>query len=148
MVFELREVAAYEGTLSGEFVMNNRNGLSVGGKLNARRMAMNPLLTDLADLDRFSGTGDADLAFLGVGQSLDEIMRSLNGSGAVNVGRGAIEGIDLDQIRSQLQTIQLPDINRALSKYTGIRHVHAFFSKSFSDQLPVKLFTIQAGLGV
>jgi len=98
MVFELREVAAYEGTLSGEFVMNNRNGLSVGGKLNARRMAMNPLLTDLADLDRFSGTGDADLAFLGVGQSLDEIMRSLKGSGAVNVGRGAIEGIDLDQI--------------------------------------------------
>ena len=98
MVFELRGVAAYEGALSGEFVMNNRNGLSVGGKLNARRMAMKPLLTDLADLDRFSGTGDADLAFLGVGQSLDEIMRSLNGSGAVNVWRGAIEGIDLDQI--------------------------------------------------
>jgi AsmA protein len=98
MVFELREVAAYGGTFAGEFVMNNRNGLSVGGKLQARAVTMQPLLNDLAHLARFSGTGDADISFLGVGNSVDAIMRSLSGNGVLNVGRGSIEGIDLDDL--------------------------------------------------
>lgn len=98
MVFELREVAAYEGLFTGEFVMNNRNGLSVGGNLRARGVAMRGLLSDLAGLTRFTGQGDAEVSFLGVGQTLDAIMRSLSGKGAVNIGRGSIEGIDLDDL--------------------------------------------------
>ena len=98
MVFGLQRVAAYGGTLSGEFVMNNRNGLSVGGKLQAAGVQINPLLSDLADLTRFTGTGDARVSFLGVGETVDQIMRSLKGDGAVNLGRGSIEGIDLDQL--------------------------------------------------
>jgi len=98
MVFELREVNAYDGKLAGEFVMNNRNGLSVGGKLQALGVQMQPLLTDLADLSRFRGQGNASLSFLGVGQSVDAIMRSLSGEGSLKVGRGAIEGIDLDAL--------------------------------------------------
>lgn len=98
MVFELREVAAYGGLFTGEFVMNNRNGLSVGGKLRAAGVEMRGLLTDLAGLTRFSGRGDAEVSFLGVGQTVDAIMRSLSGKGAVNIGRGSIEGIDLDDL--------------------------------------------------
>lgn len=98
MVFGLQDVAAYGGKMTGEFVMNNRNGLSVGGKLNAASVQMKPMLTDLMDLSRFTGTGNARLSFLGVGQSVDAIMRSLKGDGAVNVGRGSIEGIDLDNL--------------------------------------------------
>ncbi len=98
MVFELRDVAAYGGKLVGEFVMNNRNGLSVGGKLTALGVEMQPLLTDAAGLSRFSGKGDAEVSFLGVGGNVDTIMRSLKGNGAVKVGRGAIEGIDLDKL--------------------------------------------------
>lgn len=98
MVFALREVAAYGGGLSGEFVMNNRNGLSVGGTLNAADVQINPLLSDLADLTRFTGTGNARLSFLGLGDSVDQIMRSLKGDGTIALGRGSIEGIDLDQL--------------------------------------------------
>lgn len=98
MVFELREVSAYGGAFTGQFVMNNRNGLSVGGALRAAGVDMNPLLSDLADLTRFSGKGDAEVSFLGVGQNVDTIMRSLSGKGAVSVGRGSIEGIDLDNL--------------------------------------------------
>lgn len=98
MVAELREISAYSGILSGEFVVNNRNGLSVGGKLAARGIEMQPLLAQTAGLSRFKGTGDAELSFLGSGQSLDAIMRSLRGDGAVNVGRGSIDGIDLDAL--------------------------------------------------
>lgn len=98
MVFELRDVAAYGGRFTGELVMNNRSGLSVGGAVQARGVQMNPLLRDLVGLSRFTGQGDAEVSFLGVGQTVDAIMRSLSGSGAVNVGRGSIEGIDLDAL--------------------------------------------------
>ena len=98
LVAELREIRAYAGVISGEFVVNNRNGLSVGGALNATSIAMQPLLQQTAGLGRFHGTADAEVSFLGSGASLDAIMRSLSGSGAVNVGRGHIEGIDLDAL--------------------------------------------------
>lgn len=98
MVVELREINAFDGVVSGEFVVNNRNGLSVGGTLAARAIAMQPLLMQTAGLSRFRGTGDADLSFLGSGQTLDAIIYSLRGDGAVNVGRGSIDGIDLDAL--------------------------------------------------
>ncbi|MDW3183346.1 AsmA family protein [Roseobacter sp.] len=98
MVFELRDVAAYGGNVSGEFVINNRSGLSVGGNLAARSIQMQPLLTDAADLDRLTGQGDARLSFLGAGASVDAIMRSLSGDGSLQIGRGTILGIDLDRL--------------------------------------------------
>ncbi|APX10484.1 AsmA family protein [Tateyamaria omphalii] len=96
MVFELREVAAYGGTLVGEFVVNNRSGLSVGGKMNMRGLALQPFLRDAADLEMLTGQANMDLNFLGVGQTVDAIMRSLSGGGSFNVAQGTIEGIDLD----------------------------------------------------
>ncbi|WP_147108040.1 AsmA family protein [Tateyamaria sp. syn59] len=96
MVFELREVAAYGGTLVGEFVVNNRSGLSVGGNMNMRGLSLQPFLRDAADLEMLTGAANMDLRFLGVGQSVDAIMRSLSGNGSFNVARGTIEGIDLD----------------------------------------------------
>ncbi|WP_299866861.1 AsmA family protein [uncultured Roseobacter sp.] len=98
MVFELRDVAAYGGNVSGEFVINNRSGLSVGGNLAARSIQMQPLLTDAADLDRLTGQGNARLSFLGAGASVDAIMRSLSGDGSLQIGRGTILGIDLDRL--------------------------------------------------
>ncbi len=98
MVFELREVSAYDGTVTGEFVINNRNGLSVGGKLFAREIGMQSLLRDAAGIERLTGAGDFELSFLGVGGNVDTIMRSLSGKGALNVGKGTIEGIDLDRL--------------------------------------------------
>ena len=98
MVFELREVQAYQGTLSGEFVMNNRSGLSVGGKLFAQGLAMQDVLRDAAGIERLTGQADAEMSFLGVGNSVDAIMKSLSGKGAINFGQGTIIGIDLDRL--------------------------------------------------
>lgn len=98
MVADLREVNAFDGVVTGEFVVNNRNGLSVGGKLTAAGVEVQSLLSQTAGLTRFRGAADADLSFLGSGQSLDAIMQSLSGAGAVNVGRGSIDGIDRDAL--------------------------------------------------
>lgn len=94
-VFDIREMAAYGGQITGEFVMNGRGGLSVGGKLAFAGLAMQPLLTDLAGYDRLVGTGDLDLKFLGVGNSVDAIMQSLEGQGVVEMGRGELRGLDI-----------------------------------------------------
>ena len=98
MVFELREVAAYGGTVTGEFVMNNRSGLSVGGKMNARAVDMQAVLRDAAGIDRLTGAANAEMRFLGVGQTADAIMKSLSGEGAITFGKGTILGIDLDRL--------------------------------------------------
>ncbi len=97
-VFELRNISAYEGTVAGEFVVNNRNGLSVGGNLRASGIGLQPLLTDMAGISRLTGNAEARLQFLGVGASVHAIMNSLSGAGSVEVGRGTIQGIDLDQL--------------------------------------------------
>ncbi|MEL6889727.1 MAG: AsmA-like C-terminal region-containing protein, partial [Pseudomonadota bacterium] len=98
MVFELREVQAYQGTLSGEFVINNRSGLSVGGQMFARSLSMQDVLRDAAGIERLTGQADAEMSFLGSGSTVDAIMKSLSGDGAITFGQGTIIGIDLDRL--------------------------------------------------
>ncbi|MEM6578223.1 MAG: AsmA family protein [Pseudomonadota bacterium] len=98
LVFDLREVAAYGGVVTGEFVLNNRSGLSVGGAMTARGIALEPFLSDAMDISRFSGSANGEVRFLGVGNSVHAIMHSLSGDGGMSTGRGVISGIDLDRI--------------------------------------------------
>lgn len=94
-VFDIREMQAYGGRVSGDFVVNGRGGLSVGGRLNLAGMQTQPLFTDLAGWDRLISTGDLELEFLGVGNSIDAIMKSLKGKGAIELGRGELRGLDI-----------------------------------------------------
>jgi AsmA protein len=43
-VFDIRRIVAYDGTVAGQFVVNGRKGLSVGGDLGFAGMALQPLL--------------------------------------------------------------------------------------------------------
>ncbi|WP_412555245.1 AsmA family protein [Shimia sp. MIT1388] len=97
-VARIQEMEAYEGAVTGVFVANNRNGLSVRGDLNVTQIALQPFLAATADLDKFSGTADFESRFLSSGETLDAIMNNLSGDGRVDVGRGTIEGIDLDKL--------------------------------------------------
>ena len=98
MVFALEEVRAYDGTVTGQFVINNRSGLSVGGKMSVREIGMQPLLTDAIGIDRLTGAAAMELSFLGVGNTMDGLMNSLSGDGSIDVGGGRILGIDLDKL--------------------------------------------------
>ena len=94
-VFELAQLAAYQGNLTGQFVVNGRDGLSLGGNLTATGVAMQPLLQDLSGYDRLIGTSDLALKFLAVGNSVDALMRSLSGSGSFGIGKGELRGLDV-----------------------------------------------------
>lgn len=97
-VFELHDLQGYEGKITGQFVANNRNGLSVGGSMLAKGVSMQHLLGDLMDVKRLSGRANVDVRFLGVGNSVHGIMNSLKGDGALKIGQGTIDGIDLDKL--------------------------------------------------
>lgn len=97
-VATLQELNGYDGKITGQFVANNRNGLSVGGKVSLVEMSLKPLLTDMVEIDRFTGSANGALAFLGSGNSLNRIIKSLKGDGTLNVGQGTISGINLDKL--------------------------------------------------
>lgn len=94
-VIEAREAQVWGGQIGGQFVVNGRSGLSVGGDLTFAGLALGEALRDLAGLDRLTTTGDLRLKFLGVGDSLAAIMASLSGEGQVALGRGEWRGFDL-----------------------------------------------------
>ncbi|MFN6924754.1 MAG: AsmA family protein [Tabrizicola sp.] len=94
-VFEIRQMVAYGGQVTGDFVVNGRGGLSVGGRLSLAGMQTQPLLSDLAGWDRLIATGDVQLQFLGVGNSVAEIMAGLKGEGALELGKGELRGLDI-----------------------------------------------------
>ncbi|MDB4092242.1 AsmA family protein, partial [bacterium] len=100
-VVSINDLSAYQGRFGGQLVANNRNGLSVAADLRANSVAIGPLLSALADIDKISGNGNLNVKFLGVGNSLDAIMRSLNGNIAMSVPSGEIAGIDLEGLIRQ-----------------------------------------------
>ena len=94
-VFDIRQMAAYGGAVTGEFVVNGRGGLSVGGSLSMAGLDMQPLLVDVSGWDRLLSKGNLTLKFLGVGNSVDALMRGLQGDGTLSLGKGEIRGLDI-----------------------------------------------------
>lgn len=104
LVIDLREVRAYDGVVTGNVVLNGRGGLSVGGDLTVAGMALQKALGDLAGYERLIGSADMHVKFLGSGNSVDAIMNSLSGSGAVALGKGELQGLDLVGMLRTLDT--------------------------------------------
>ncbi|WP_254705308.1 AsmA family protein [Ruegeria sp. THAF33] len=100
-VLEMHPATLFAGQLHGQVVANNRNGLSVGGNVTATGIDLKQALTTMAGVKRLSGTAAGAFGFLGVGQSEDQIMRSLSGKGNLDVGPGVISGLDLDRLMGQ-----------------------------------------------
>ena len=97
-VMSINNLNAYKGNFKGQLVANNRNGLSVAGDLNANSIALGPLLRALADIDRISSDGNLNLKFLGIGNSVDAIMRSLSGNLGLSMPQGNVSGVDIESL--------------------------------------------------
>ncbi|MGR3614575.1 MAG: AsmA family protein, partial [Paracoccaceae bacterium] len=95
-VLGLSPASVFGGTLNGQLVANNRNGLSVGGELSFSDIELSEALVFLADSDKLNGKTLGQVEFLGVGENMDAIMRSLSGTGWVEVGKGFFTGFDLE----------------------------------------------------
>ncbi|NIZ14285.1 AsmA family protein [Phaeobacter sp. HF9A] len=97
-VVSLLSVQAFGGTVEGDLVANNRNGLSVAAKLRFADVQLSDALGQLAGYDKLTGLAEGTVDVLGVGNSTDQIMRSLKGSGNIRIGKGFFTGFDLQSI--------------------------------------------------
>ena len=97
-VFDLRELRAYEGLLTGEAVLNNRSGFSARADLDFAGVALGPPLQAAMGVGRLTGPADGSLSLLTSGGSLHELVAQVDGSVVLRAGPGRIDGIDLDQV--------------------------------------------------
>ncbi|APG47700.1 AsmA family protein [Phaeobacter porticola] len=97
-VLKLQPATVFDGQLQGQLVVNNRNGLSVGGKLSFQNIRLEQALGQTMGYDRLNGEALGELEYLGVGNSVAEIMSSLSGKGWLEVGKGFFTGFDLEQL--------------------------------------------------
>lgn len=97
-VFTLDELNAYRGTGAGEFVLNARNGLSTAIRFQGNAVDLSPLMSDMLDVKSIEGRANVNLDLLGVGSSVDGIMKSLSGTAGFNVDSGRWTGVDLDSL--------------------------------------------------
>jgi AsmA protein len=95
LVLGLQQLAAYEGSITGEYVVNARGGLSMGGDLALENVQLKPLLTEMADYDRLIAGASGKVKFLTSGNSVAAMMKRLSGSGRIDIGAGEIIGLDL-----------------------------------------------------
>lgn len=95
LVLDLTNVGAFDGAVTGQFVVNGRGSLSVGGDLQASGVAMQRVLEDFAGYDRLIGNAQLGIKFLASGESLDQIMKSLSGEGRFDIGAGEVRGLDI-----------------------------------------------------
>ena len=103
-VFDLRALAIYGGGVTGQFVINGRKGLSVGGDLQFAGIALQPMLSGLAGYDRVTGTGDVGVKFLAIGNSEAALMQGLSGAGTLSLINGEVAGVDVPGILRTLDT--------------------------------------------
>ncbi len=108
-VTEISEMQGYGGALSGSFVVNSRGGLSTRINLAGRGIDMNALLQALAETDRLASTGDFSVNLLGVGSSVDAIMKSLDGDASVRLAGGEMRGINLERMLRNLDPSAIGD---------------------------------------
>ncbi len=95
-VLKAEPAALFGGQVLGQFVVNNRNGLSVGGKLSFNGVQLEQALGQTAGYARLHGAALGELEYLAVGNSVDAMMRSLSGKGWLEVGKGFFTGFDLE----------------------------------------------------
>lgn len=95
LALTIQELGLYGGGLNGDITLDGRNSNAVSAKISAATVRLLPMLEDVADLGLVEGLGAVDINVAGRGQSLHDIMNSLDGDGGVKLTDGAIVGYNL-----------------------------------------------------
>ncbi|MEL7150202.1 MAG: AsmA-like C-terminal region-containing protein [Pseudomonadota bacterium] len=94
-VTNIQRLRAYDGEATGSVVLNARNGFSTRFTAEGSAFAISRLLSELVGYDRIIAAGDLQLSVLGVGNTIDALMNSLDGEGSFRVGAGELLGLDI-----------------------------------------------------
>jgi AsmA protein len=95
----------YQGNATGKAVLNVvKNTPSSDLKLRINGIQVNPLLKDVLEKDFLEGRTNADIKLAMVGDTPEQIKKTLNGKGDLEFNDGAIVGIDLASMARNVQS--------------------------------------------
>lgn len=145
----------YKGNLDGKVTVNaHTSAFTLNQKLSGVDVA--PLLKDAADLDIVEGRGSIALDIATRGNTVSGLKKALNGNAKVELGNGAIKGIDLAKLVQGLQNLSKETTTRTLGVDQNEKTEFSEFKASFrirngvahNDDLAVKSTVLRlAGSG-
>jgi AsmA protein len=107
----------YQGRYSGALnldVIGNTPLLNVESSF--QEVALEPLMNDFMDASYVSGSGNINFSLNGRGTDISAIKSSLNGSGNVDLHEGILQGVDVGNVLTQVETMirssRLQEIDR------------------------------------
>jgi AsmA protein len=119
----------YEGHATGTFMLDAaKPAPAFSGDFRLDGVEAKALLSDAAQISMLEGQTKLALQISGSGSSSDEIKASLQGQGSLAVSDGAIEGINLTEMITQLGEGQLPDIRQGPGAKTAFSDLGGSFT--------------------
>lgn len=119
----------YEGHASGKFVLDAARPIpAFTGDLRLDGVQAKALLSDAAQVSLLEGETKLALQISGAGRSAEEIKSSLQGQGSLAVSDGAIEGINLTEMVTQLGEGVMPDLRQGPGAKTAFSDLGGSFT--------------------
>lgn len=113
---DIASLNAFGGDWQGELQLDaSRNTPRLAIDMNGANVAMTSVLSSFANLETVSGAGDFSFQARSTGQSLDALVRGLNGELKSNLADGAIKGFNVAQIVRSLGSIKSGLTNGSLN---------------------------------
>lgn len=101
----LRELALYQGSGKGDVTLDGSGKVpSLALDLSLAGVQAEPILADVMELDRLSGTARSEIEVRGSGASQADIVKSLRGKGNLHFENGAIKGVNLGALVRNVST--------------------------------------------
>ena len=98
------EAQAYGGVIKGSFALANvDSGVDVKSQLQFTGVDLQPCLEQLFGLRRLEGKGNMSLAVDGKGESVLGVTRSMNGAATLTGDKGALVGLNVEQLLRRLE---------------------------------------------
>ncbi len=98
----VKELGFYGGGVEGAVTLGGDKAAALSAKVTASAVRLLPMLRALAGYQSLEGLGAVSFDVRGSGESLDAIMRSLDGSGDLRLSDGAIVGWNLAALARNL----------------------------------------------
>jgi AsmA protein len=119
----------YEGHASGKLVLDAAKPIpAFTGDFRLDGVQAKPLLSDAAQFSMLEGQTKLALQISGTGRTTEEIKSSLRGQGSLAVSDGAIEGINLTEMISQIGEGQIPEMRQGPGNKTAFSDLGGSFT--------------------
>ncbi len=108
MTAQLPKFSLYGGTGSLALSLNGAKARpTLKGRIGLKKIQIQPLLKNTADLPWLSGVGDVDLNIVSSGNTEQQLISALNGTGKIALADGAIEGVNIPGMIRNVQSGKL-----------------------------------------